>query len=110
MGDELKARLRSGVIGSDNGARLEHEAADEIERLEAMHESALKTCDRYDDEIGRLRAALVSLSPWHKVESWARCKLCDGRANVDQKTKGGHAVDCPWLEAHRGGQDRWVRA
>ncbi len=31
----LKARLRSGVIGSDNGARLEHEAADEIERLEA---------------------------------------------------------------------------
>ncbi len=32
---DLKARLRSGVIGSDNGARLEHEAADEIERLEA---------------------------------------------------------------------------
>ncbi len=35
MSDELKARLRSGVIGSDNGARLEHEAATEIERLEA---------------------------------------------------------------------------
>jgi len=35
MSSDLIERLRLGVIGSDNGAKLEHEAADRIAELEA---------------------------------------------------------------------------
>ena len=50
---DLVKRLRSGVIGSDNGARLQHEAADRIEELKAENamyhelEAAVRTSRVY---------------------------------------------------------------